>query len=174
MRDRLPRVILFVISLPTNFVQSRPDFAITNLASPSQRKAGRCVVYRRGRWHSIFILLAVSSKVNRRQNWKSWVRHGEKLDNQAFHSLIINHFDNQTVTLPWLSRISDTSENQPKRLDSDNQINISTLICTLDFKYSHVTMYRLFIIVDKWEMGGIHKLGCRCSERLKLLLLLLL
>jgi hypothetical protein len=57
-------------------------------------------------------------------------------DNQAFHSLIIKPFENQTVTLPWLSRISDTSETQPKRLDSDSQINISTLICSLDL-YHH-------------------------------------
>jgi hypothetical protein len=35
--------------------------------------------------------------------------------------------------IPW-SRISDTSENQPKSFDSvsDNQINISTLICSLE------------------------------------------
>ncbi len=52
-------------------------------------------------------------------------------DNQAFHSLIVKPFDNQTVTLPGLSRISDTSKTQANRLDSDNQINISTLICSL-------------------------------------------
>jgi hypothetical protein len=52
-------------------------------------------------------------------------------DNQGFHSLIIKPFDNQTVSLPSLSRISDTSENQPERLDSDNQINISRLISCL-------------------------------------------
>jgi hypothetical protein len=36
------------------------------------------------------------------QNWRSWERRGEKLDydNQAFHTLIINPFDNQTVSLP--------------------------------------------------------------------------
>ena len=37
-------------------------------------------------------------------------------DNQSFHSLIINPLDNQTVTLPWLSRISDTSETSLKGL----------------------------------------------------------
>jgi hypothetical protein len=52
-------------------------------------------------------------------------------DNQTFHGLIIRPFDNQTVSLPWLSRISDISENQPQRLDSDNQINISRLISYL-------------------------------------------
>ena len=49
-------------------------------------------------------------------------------DNQAFSCLIIKLFDNQTMTLPWLSQISDTSENHPKRFDSDNQINLSTLV----------------------------------------------
>jgi hypothetical protein len=53
------------------------------------------------------------------------------LDNQAFHGLIIKPFDNQTVSRLWLSRISDTSENKPERLDSDNQINISRLISFL-------------------------------------------
>jgi hypothetical protein len=44
---------------------------------------------------------------------------------------IINPFDNQTVSLPWLSRISDTSENKPDGFDSNNQINISRLISFL-------------------------------------------
>ena len=44
---------------------------------------------------------------------------------QALHSLMIKPFDNQTVSLPGLSGISDTSENQPEWFDSDNQINIS-------------------------------------------------
>ncbi len=35
-------------------------------------------------------------------------------------------------SLPWLSRISDTSENKPERLDSDNQINKSSLISFLE------------------------------------------
>jgi hypothetical protein len=69
--------------------------------------------------------------VNRWENWKTWESRGENLDNQAFHGLIIKPFDNQTVSLPWLSRISDTSENQSARLDSDNQINISRLISCL-------------------------------------------
>jgi hypothetical protein len=32
MSDRLPRVVLFFISLPTNFVQGSLDFVISNLA----------------------------------------------------------------------------------------------------------------------------------------------
>jgi hypothetical protein len=58
--------------------------------------------------------------VNRPQNWKSWDRRGVKLDyqchSQDFHSLIINPFDNQTVTLLWVSRISDTLETRLKGL----------------------------------------------------------
>ncbi len=39
--------------------------------------------------------------VNRRENWKTWERRGENLDNQDFHGLIINPFDNQTVSLKF-------------------------------------------------------------------------
>ncbi len=60
-------------------------------------------------------------------------------DNQDFSYLIIKSFDNQTVSSPWLSRISDTSENQTKRLDSDNEINISTLI-------------RYLVIMNEWVL----------------------
>jgi hypothetical protein len=46
----------------------------------------------------------VLGPVNRRENWKTWERRGEKLEyqafNQAFHGLIIKPFDNQTVSLP--------------------------------------------------------------------------
>jgi hypothetical protein len=62
---------------------------------------------------------------------ETWWKPSIVSDNQAFHSLIIKPFDNQTVSLPWLSQISGTSENHPERLDSDNQINISRLICCL-------------------------------------------
>ena len=44
--------------------------------------------------------------------WKLWwdvVTTVIISDNQVFHSLIIKVSDNQTVSLPWLSRISDTS-----------------------------------------------------------------
>jgi hypothetical protein len=88
-------------------------------------------VYRR-RWHSIFILLTVWSGESSAELeklgekwWKTW------LSNFSFLQMLSSSFDNRTVTLPWLSRIIDTSENHPKRLDSDNQINKSTLIDTL-------------------------------------------
>jgi hypothetical protein len=75
----------------------------------------------------------VLGPVHRRENWKTWKSRGENLDyhNQGFHDFIIKPFDNQTVSLPWLSRISDTSEKQSARLDSDNQTNISRLISCL-------------------------------------------
>jgi len=63
-------------------------------------------------------------------------------DNQGFHGLIIKSFDNQTVSLRSLSRISDTSENKPERLDSDNQINISRLISFLDRVISRAEILR--------------------------------
>jgi hypothetical protein len=37
-------------------------------------------------------------------------------DNQAFHGLILKPFDNQTVFLPWLSRISDLQKTSLKGL----------------------------------------------------------
>ena len=77
--------------------------------------------------------------MNRRENW-NWVKTLIISDNQVFHDLIIKPFDNQTVSLPWLSRIRDTSENKTERLDSDNQINISRLISFL----GHYPLKKLF------------------------------
>jgi hypothetical protein len=62
--------------------------------------------------------------------WKPWLSVIIKLF-MAWLSrpLIIRLFP--LNSLPWLSRISDTSENKPERFDSDNQINISRLISFL-------------------------------------------
>ncbi len=65
--------------------------------------------------------------VNRRDNWKTWERRGEKLD---YQSLITT--PNNLSALHLINTISDTSKNQTKRLDSNNQINLSSLIDTLD------------------------------------------
>ncbi len=81
-----------------------------------------------------FLFCKVLGPVNRRENWKLGRDVVKTLiisDRHFFHGLIIKSFDNQTVSLPWLSRISDTSENKSVRLDSDNQINISRLISCL-------------------------------------------
>jgi hypothetical protein len=81
-----------------------------------------------------FLFCKVIGPVNRRENWKLWRDVVKTLiisDTHCFHGLIIKPFDNQTVSLPWLSRISDTSENKSVRLDSDDQINISRLISCL-------------------------------------------
>ena len=53
---------------------------------------------------------------------KAWLSLIIKLytDNQAFSSLIIKTFDNQTVSSPWLSRISDTCKNQNEWMKSFN------------------------------------------------------
>jgi hypothetical protein len=76
--------------------------------------------------------------VNRREElenlgetwWEPWLSVIIKLF-MAWLSrpLIIRLFPLNSV--PWLSRISDTSENKPERFDSDNQINISRLISFL-------------------------------------------
>jgi hypothetical protein len=63
--------------------------------------------------------------VNHRQNWKGWERSGDLRDNQAETCLIITINDTSTCDLPLIITISDTLKNQPKRLDSDNQINLS-------------------------------------------------
>jgi hypothetical protein len=71
--------------------------------------------------------------VNCRQNWKSWERRGENLDYQVIIKLFRAWLSNPLIIRPgrgWdltlIITISDTSENQPKGSDSDNQINIST------------------------------------------------
>jgi hypothetical protein len=60
--------------------------------------------------------------VNHGQTWKGRERSGEK-------GLIIS--DNQAQT--WLIiTINDTWKNQPKTLDFDNTINLSSLIVSLE------------------------------------------
>ena len=51
-------------------------------------------------------------------------------DNQAETCLIITINDTSIWDLPLIITISDTCQNQPKRLDSDNTINLSSLIVT--------------------------------------------
>jgi hypothetical protein len=55
-------------------------------------------------------------------------------DTQEETSLIITINDTCTCDLPLITMItiSDTSKNQTKRLDSGNQINLSSLIVSLD------------------------------------------
>jgi hypothetical protein len=73
--------------------------------------------------------------VNHGQNWKGWERSGEKgliiSDNQAQTCLIITINDTSTGDLPLIITISGTCKNQPKRLDFDNTINLSSLIVSL-------------------------------------------
>ncbi len=52
-------------------------------------------------------------------------------DNQAETCLIITINDTSIKDLPLIITISDTCKNQPKRLDSDNTINLSSLIVSL-------------------------------------------
>jgi hypothetical protein len=73
--------------------------------------------------------------VNHGQTWKGWERSGEKgliiSDNQAQTWLIITINDTSIGDLPLIITISDTCKNQPKRLDFDNTINLSSLIVSL-------------------------------------------
>ena len=73
--------------------------------------------------------------VNHGQNWKGWERSGEKgliiSDNQDETCWIITIHDTSIGDLPLIITISDTCKNQPKRLDFDNTINLSSLIVSL-------------------------------------------
>jgi hypothetical protein len=52
-------------------------------------------------------------------------------DNQAETCLIVTINDASLWYLPLIINISDTCKNQPKRLDFDNAINVSSLIVIL-------------------------------------------
>ena len=82
-----------------------------------------------------FLFCHLFGPVNHGQNWKGWERSGEKgliiSDNQAQTCLIITINDTSTGDLPLIITISDTCKNQPKRLDFDNTINLSSLIVSL-------------------------------------------
>jgi hypothetical protein len=82
-----------------------------------------------------FLFCHLFGPVNHGQNWKGWERSGEKgliiSDNQAQTCLIITINDTSTGDLPLMITISDTCKNQPKRLDFDSTINLSSLIVSL-------------------------------------------
>ena len=83
-----------------------------------------------------FLSCHLFGPVNHGQTWKGWERSGEKgliiNDNQAQTWLIITINDTSIGDLPLIITISDTCKNQPKRLDFDNTINLSSLIVNLD------------------------------------------
>ena len=87
-----------------------------------------------------FISCHLFGPVNHGQTWKGWERSGEKgliiSDNQAQTCLIITINDTSTGDLPLIITISDTCKNQPKRLDFDNTINLSSLIVSLGLSTS--------------------------------------
>ena len=83
-----------------------------------------------------FLSCHLFGPVNHGQNWKGWERSGGKgliiSDNQDETCLIITINDTSLGYLPLIINISDTCKNQPKRLDFDNTINLSSLIVSLD------------------------------------------
>jgi hypothetical protein len=82
-----------------------------------------------------FLSCHLFGPVNHGQSWRGWERSGEKdliiSDNQAQTWLIITINDTSIGDLPLIITISDTCKNQPKRLDFDNTINLSSLIVSL-------------------------------------------
>ena len=71
-----------------------------------------------------FLSCHLFGPVNHGQTWKGWERSGGK-------GLIITINDTSIGDLPLIITISDTCRNQPNRLDSDNTINLSSLIVRL-------------------------------------------
>ena len=57
-------------------------------------------------------------------------------DNQDATCWIITINDTSIGDLPLIITISDTCKNQPKRIDSDNTINLSSLIVSLPLRLS--------------------------------------
>ena len=82
-----------------------------------------------------FLSCHLFGPVNHGQTWRGWERSGEKdliiSDNQPQTSLIITINDTSMGDLPLIITISDTCKNQPKSLDFDNTINLSSLIVSL-------------------------------------------
>ncbi len=86
-----------------------------------------------------FLSCHLFGPVNHGQTWKGWERSGEKgfiitindTDNQAQTWLIITINDTSIGDLPLIITISNTCKNQPKTLDFDNTINLSSLIVSL-------------------------------------------
>ncbi len=106
-----------------------------------------------------FLSCHLFGPVNHGQTWKGWERSGEKgliiNDHQAQTCLIITINDTSTGDLPLIITISDTCKNQPKILDFDNTINLSSLIVILgalcDFQIllggSRSTISRIFMFI---------------------------
>ena len=68
--------------------------------------------------------------MNHWQSWKSCKRSGKNLNIRWYSSFSWLDFHNilAPTILTFIITISDTSKNQPKRLDSDNEIKVSRLI----------------------------------------------
>jgi hypothetical protein len=75
----------------------------------------------------------------------------KRRDNQAQTWLIITINDTSIGDLPLIITISDTCKNQPKRLDFDNTINLSSLIVSLGLsshRRSYVSLLFSFRFID--------------------------
>jgi hypothetical protein len=76
-------------------------------------------------------------------------------DNQAETCLIITINDTSIGDLPLIITISDSCKNQPKRFDSDNTINLSSLMSSLVchyerfFSVSHIHDERFFVRIPR-------------------------
>ena len=90
--------------------------------------------------HIRFLSCHLFGPVNHGQTWRGWERSGENgliiSDNQAQTWLIITINDTSIGDLPLIITISDTCKNQPKRLDFDNTINLSSLIVSLGLQHA--------------------------------------
>jgi hypothetical protein len=135
---RLRRLLFLHIfsALPYEFPRKAicfPHF----LREPSSEGTSEVTVESGGNFEDYirFLFCHMFGPVNHGQNWKGWERSGEKgfisSDNQAQTCLIITINDTSTGDLPLIITISNTCKNQPKRLDFDSTITLSSLIVSL-------------------------------------------
>jgi len=129
MCDGLPRIILFIISLSTNFVQGSPEFPITNLtvkiltnghnlfgnplslthlcdtkmhSRPDQSMTHMCTVSVSLSWAKFLFEVFIFLSTYQRSCQCGWIVGEDDIDfNQTFHSLIIKSFHNQIRGRLW-------------------------------------------------------------------------
>jgi hypothetical protein len=123
------------LTFPEHVQKRLEEFPFLHLfyGGPSSRRHQEVTVESGGNFEDYklayirFVSCHLFGPVNHGQTWKGWERSGEKgliiSDNQAQTWLIITIHDTSIGDL--------TCKNQPKRLDFDNTINLSSLIVSL-------------------------------------------
>ena len=155
------------LTFPEHVEKTFPNFRkfvhfSTFKGGPSSRRHSEVTVESGGNFEDYklayirFLSCHLFGPVNHGQTWRGWERSGEKgliiSDNQAQTWLIITINDTSIGDLPLIITISDTCKNQPKRLDFDNTINLSSLIVILGGRL-HSEFVRLLFLQSHRETG---------------------